>query len=538
MAEVMISQLPVASTSAPADVVVLNQGTPATKQATVQQLFNGAAHVYQGTGAPTLFAPNGSMYLRLDGTNDTTLYLRVAGAWKAAQGMIPVPPPGLTPEQYGAAGDGVTDDTTAFQNLANAINAAHGGTISLGAGKTYLVGRQTQNTGGFAFQPANILTLAGLTQPLKIYGNNAKLKLPTGLRFGSFDSAGNVYNPPTLPFWTQSYAASLGYTVHINGCSGTVEVYDLEVDGTIAGLILGGQYGDTGRQLPAMGLVLQNNSGQETVQNVYLHHHGTDGLLIDGVDAARVSTSSITNARSEYNARQGVSHVGGHHYTYTGCNFNNTGQAIFTSSPGAGLDIEAEGGKTVHDNVWNNCTFNNQKSGVGMVANSGPSNHNAFNNCTFVGTTSFAIWPEKPYITFDQCTIVGAMNNLYGGAEPGNPPAAVKFTNCTFSNDPTLSPTGQVYMPNGRMGDVSYGFVTNVTFTGCTWNMVAGSGMQISSTSLTYTNCTMHQATTAYNFVGTFSGTNTITGPITLHGSVNNGTITLNGVNQPAGTIP
>src|SRR5215471_1707323 len=160
MAEVMISQLPVASTSAPADVVVLNQGTPATKQATVQQLFNGAAHVYQGTGAPTLFAPNGSMYLRLDGTNDTTLYLRVAGAWKAAQGMIPVPPPGLTPEQYGAAGDGVTDDTTAFQNLANAINAAHGGTISLGAGKTYLVGRQTQNTGGFAFQPANILTLA------------------------------------------------------------------------------------------------------------------------------------------------------------------------------------------------------------------------------------------------------------------------------------------------------------------------------------------------------------------------------------------
>lgn len=40
-----------------------------------------------GAGAPTEAGPNGSLYLRTDGTDgDDSLYMRIAGAWVALQG--------------------------------------------------------------------------------------------------------------------------------------------------------------------------------------------------------------------------------------------------------------------------------------------------------------------------------------------------------------------------------------------------------------------------------------------------------------------
>jgi hypothetical protein len=39
--------------------------------------------ITSGAGAPTASEPDGSMYLRTNGTSTTTLYLRVASAWVA-----------------------------------------------------------------------------------------------------------------------------------------------------------------------------------------------------------------------------------------------------------------------------------------------------------------------------------------------------------------------------------------------------------------------------------------------------------------------
>lgn len=39
--------------------------------------------ITSGTGAPSAAEPNGSVYLRTDGTASTTLYVRAAGAWSA-----------------------------------------------------------------------------------------------------------------------------------------------------------------------------------------------------------------------------------------------------------------------------------------------------------------------------------------------------------------------------------------------------------------------------------------------------------------------
>jgi len=42
--------------------------------------------ITSGTGAPTAADPNGSLYLRTDGSDgDDSLYMRIAGAWVALQ---------------------------------------------------------------------------------------------------------------------------------------------------------------------------------------------------------------------------------------------------------------------------------------------------------------------------------------------------------------------------------------------------------------------------------------------------------------------
>lgn len=66
------------------DVALQVAGVDVAK-ADVNGLTLGTADVsyLHGAGAPTVSAPNGSQYLRTDGTSTTTLYVRVSGAWVA-----------------------------------------------------------------------------------------------------------------------------------------------------------------------------------------------------------------------------------------------------------------------------------------------------------------------------------------------------------------------------------------------------------------------------------------------------------------------
>ena len=47
------------------------------------ELGSSGPTITTGTGAPSHSAPNGSVYLRTDGTSTTTLYIRAAGVWVA-----------------------------------------------------------------------------------------------------------------------------------------------------------------------------------------------------------------------------------------------------------------------------------------------------------------------------------------------------------------------------------------------------------------------------------------------------------------------
>src|SRR5688572_32008340 len=74
----------------------------------------------------------------------------------------------LTPEQFGAKGDGRTNDSAAFAALAAEVNRRGGGEIQLRRA-VYIVGRQTQafrSRASYAFEPAKIMEFVGLGRPL------------------------------------------------------------------------------------------------------------------------------------------------------------------------------------------------------------------------------------------------------------------------------------------------------------------------------------------------------------------------------------
>lgn len=72
---------------------------------------------------------------RATGTNDSNRQVSVTAWNQVVDGLNNIP---ITPQDYGAVGNGVTDDTTAFQDALNAINAAGGGALYIPEG-TYKI---------------------------------------------------------------------------------------------------------------------------------------------------------------------------------------------------------------------------------------------------------------------------------------------------------------------------------------------------------------------------------------------------------------
>jgi hypothetical protein len=319
--------------------------------------------------------------------------------------------------------------------------------------------------------------------------------------------------------------------VFIDGCSGPVSITGLELDGRIGSQVLGGEWGDTGRQVPMSGLFLRNNSGGERLSDIHAHHQGLDGLNIDGVSSALAAARIIERVRCDHNGRQGCSVVGGRDYRFTDCDFSQTGRAGVTSAPGAGLDIEAEGGKAISGLRFTRCRFADNL-GCGVVADSGPSRDVLFEDCQVIGTTAWATWSAKPGYIYNRCTFVGASVRPFGSAVASE---ATQFNDCKVSDDPKLSPTGKVYLPDATTGGPildaggAEGGGRNVLLRRCTVDLTA-KGLLPWTVNTIYQDCTMRQASPRASYPrGTYRGTNRVTGNAVLDGSRFEGATTLNG---------
>lgn len=368
-------------------------------------------------------------------------------------------PEGITPESQGALGDGLTNDTAAFQKLATVIQSANGGVISLRPGATYIVGAQTfLNSGIYMWKGQTVLSFNGLTKPLIIHGNGAKLKLASGLKFGTFDSSGNPTNH--TPPWTTGEACTTAIDgiVSVQNCTAAVLIEDLEIDGNASNLSWGGQFGNQGWQLPADLFFIWGNLGPVTMRRCYAHHGSRDGLdssFGSGTNAASGygDRVHIQDCTFEYNNRNNWSSGNGNGCLIENTRFNHAGKCPGVpsptfSSPGANIDLEAFVPASQMRNFrFKSCEFVDA-AGNSMNADGGDIQKVSFENCRFVGTSGWSMWVVKPWMRWRDCTIVGGMEinavRAVGDYSTGDASAPV-FENCNFTDDTTQSPTGTIY---------------------------------------------------------------------------------------------
>lgn len=417
-------------------------------------------------------------------------------------------------KDFGAKGDGIANDTSAFQAAAQAIVNADGGVLIIPPG-TYMVGRQTfaGATGkGYAYQGEVIIGISDCTLPVEIRGQGARIKTVSGLKYGSFDPVtGAVYNPPSLPFNNLDYVAT-GVPAMISLYrNASVTISGLELDGNVDGHIIGGYYSDTGRQIPGSGIQAYNNA-QLSIRDCHSHHQPLDGIMI-GYTGMTVTTlkrpHALQNVRCEYNGRQGLSWVGGNSLICAGCTFSYTGRNSVgvASAPGAGVDMEAE------DSICRNGVFIDcemvDNAGIGFVADSGDSADATLIRCKFIGTTSGSVWPRKPGIRFHDCTILGQALNPYSSADPGE---ATHFYGCRFSGDTTKSPTGTLFNSAAPIIDFGGGDA-NVLMENCRFDTDGNTAQTLPWTvNAVYRDCSFVQDGTGHAYLrGKFEGQTTIT---------------------------
>jgi hypothetical protein len=446
------------------------------------------------------------------------------------------------PEDYGAKPDDPTfDNGPALAAMSTAINAAGGGKAIFKRGAVYWIGAQTGILSGtYQFPPVTQypVNIVGCTRPVLIDLNGAVLKTRAGLKYGTFNANGTVLTTVAhgMPYYGNSAAVPFYNAINIDGNSGGVRVFDGELDGNIGALTIGGQWGDTGWQLPHSGIRINNNTCPVTFENVYSHHFSLDGGTSSwpGLDAAHVEQYHypviLRNCQFLFNGRQGWSLVGGSGFYAYNCDFSHTGKnGVIGSSPSAGIDLEAEG-SIVRKVRFYDCSFVDN-AGVGQLTVGDVENVESYSS-TYIGTTSWSVWPQGKRHRFYSCQFTGSMVNAQGSTT--NPNDAVQFHFCKFLHGLSRSPTGTVYNNFGgsnTMCDFGGADDTNVLFNGCAFDVENHPSMTLPYTGNSiYRNCfqKINTATNSYPR-GVYEGHNKIVATggafVDLNGAINLGEI-------------
>ena len=334
-------------------------------------------------------------------------------------------------KEFGAKGDGKTNDQAAFEKAAAYFNERKGkGKLIISKG-IYLVGVQDDyaKTQSNAFAGRNVLDLRDCSDFI-LDGRGAVIKYRDSLRFGAFDpNTGKSFSTSSARFTQFKFSASIGFPVYLKNCK-NITLRGVEIDGNQNGMILGGKFGDNGFQLAHDGIFIDNCT-YVSIDGVNVHHMGRDGIQIVNLTPQGKSTPdqhiTISNSIFEYNARQGLSWTAGSGLKVKNSKFNHTGRGRFASAPAAGVDIEAERG-IITNGIFENCEFFDNRN-CGLVADSGPSSDMQFNNCTFWGTTNWSMWTTKPNYNFYRCNFYGSI--VHGYDSPTHEDAT-KFIRCNF----------------------------------------------------------------------------------------------------------
>lgn len=233
----------------------------------------------------------------------------------------------VTPEDFGAVGDGVTDDTTAINNA-----LAYSNVLNLKK-KTYLVSANPDST------------IAIMAYNKTIIGNGATIKI--------------------APVADEYY--------RIIDAKGTTSISNLTIIGERDKHIgTSGQWG--------MGIHL-SNCDYAHIENVTIKNCWGDGIYLgsENNDTGENGCANVTivNCLIDNNRRNGISVINCNNFVIDGCTISNT----HGTNPQCGIDIERNYTNEITSGIIKNCTFiDNHFSHIQQYDSS---NDNMVENCTF-----------------------------------------------------------------------------------------------------------------------------------------------------------
>lgn len=309
-------------------------------------------------------APGGSdtSFAQFVATQGTQTRAEALNLSAFAQGKV------FTPEQYGAVGDGSTNDYPAFKALYTAVNTAGGGSIVLSR-KTYYLGSHIVSGNGvtdLAFTGCAGLSIMG-------YGAVVSVK-------GDFDR--NVASTRAIqPF-------------RFNNCT-NVAVQGLEVDGNVDLMT-----NSVGATEPASQLLAFYGTRGIALRDLNLHHGSCDGMTFSKFGTTTSRDVVADNVTCDYNARLGTAIVYLYGAVFNNCRFTNTAQSTGTyggHDPRAGIDVEpnfaASSGNVDIDTgnlTFINCRFVNNQGQQFVAVFSDRIQNVTHKDCIFDAGTSLA----------------------------------------------------------------------------------------------------------------------------------------------------
>lgn len=365
---------------------------------------------------------------------------------------------------FGAYGDGISDDTDAFLRASSSLRANNGGTLFAPKPKEfYSVGRQSQPN-GYAFVGVDIMSFYGMTGTPTIELDDAHIKFVDGLYFGSWDRSTNPPTALTTITRDTQYYSTVGSMIYATDIPALNIIGTGTLDGNLDGVQLGGEWGDTGRQCWGNAFKILNVPDLQISTNIKTKNFPLDSIYIGNSNYSSgdndYGTSKVSGLNCDGNARQGLSLCGGTNYVIDSCSFKNIGRGSFSSMPKSGIDIEAESGD-IRNIKFVACEVVNC-AGFGVDDANKNIDEVNFESCKFIGTTNYSVAVKRS--TFTKSTFYGMVGITYRVAEDQKP----IFNECTFSNDPVHSPYGTYLVSTLGTGDMQ------AEFNDCTFILHSG----------------------------------------------------------------